>query len=154
MDYANLSQHQVIRTILDDNPARRSPKQIADFLGLSLSSVEKWGEDPDDGPGSHMSSKYIRAFSSYTEDNRLIEYYAYHLGCRLVDLEAGNETNGEILDEVFNLDILRGSLSKTLKNALKDGDLNKNEKKTLREIAAGMIKELRTFQEELAVNEL
>lgn len=148
MDYRNLSQHQVIRTILDDNPAKRSPKQIADFLGLSLSSVEKWGESPE-GAGSHMSIKYILPFSFYTQDPRLIEYFAFHMGKKLIDLEPIKKCNGDILDEVFNLDIWRGRLSAALKFSLGDGQLDEKEKKKLSGIAANMISELRTFQKEL-----
>lgn len=152
MDYANLSAHQVIRAILDDNPAAKSPKQIAAFLGLSDISVLKWGEDPD-GSGAPICSKYIIPFSVYTRDCRLIEFYAFHIGCRLAELEPGLSINGNIMDEVFNLDILRGALAGTLKTSLSDGRIDAREKRKLSGIAADMIRELRTFQKELAGDE-
>jgi len=148
MDYTNLEKWQVIQKILENNPAKQSPKQIASLLRRSVSVVYKWAENPD-ASGSPMPKELEESFSLITRDNRLYGYYLFHLGYYPAPLEKGNPVNGEVMDDVMRLDVLRGELSRKLLDSLSDKKISTPEGIELNKTAELMIEELRTFQQEV-----
>lgn len=151
MDYANREEWEVVHAIIVDNTAGVSPKQIASFLGRSLQTVYKWGQDPEFS-GSPIPKDLILPFTTFTKDVRLLEFYLYHIGYYAAPLEEGKGCNGDVMDEVMRLDVLRGELSRDLLGHLKGRDeLSVPEGKRLMDTAQMMIEELRTFQEEVRI---
>jgi len=148
MNYLNLQLHEVVRTVLDDNPRGVSPKQIAARLSLSLFTVLKWGEDPE-GSGATIPVKYILAVSEITGDHSIVEWFARHINRRTVPIDRIAKRNGYISDELFQLDQLRGELSGVLLQALDDGRIDDSERGRLRDLAAKMVEMLYQFQSEL-----
>jgi len=148
MNYDNLEEWQIVRRILENNPAKISPKQIAALLGRGLQTVYKWGENPEFS-GSPIPKDMMLSFSNITNDLRLFGWYLFQLGYYPKRLESGSECNGEIMDDIMRLDILRGELSRRLLDSLADKKLTKQECRDLSDTSEMMIVELRNFQEEL-----
>ena len=150
MHYDNREEWEVVHAILSENPAKVSPKQIAAFLGRGLQTVYKWGQDPEFS-GSPIPKDLILPFSKFTNDVRLLGFYLFQLGYYPAVLEPGNECNGDIMDDVMRLDILRGELSRGLLEAMDDHKLTAEEGRRLSATAQLMIDELRTFQQDIVI---
>lgn len=150
MHYDNREEWEIVHAILSENPAKVSPKQIAAFLGRGLQTVYKWGQNPEFS-GSPIPKDLILPFSKFTNDVRLLGFYLYQLGYYPAELEPGNECNGEIIDDVMRLDVLRGELSRELLDASGDHKLTAEKGRRLSATAQLMIDELRTFQQELVI---
>lgn len=145
MDYNNYRRFEVIRMILDDNPAQKSPKQIAVDMDRALSTVLKWGEDPE-GSGSPLPRDLEELFIRVTQDKRLYEWYL-----ATIILKPAMEVNGDVYDNLLNLDIERGAFSEEFKNAMADKKINPEELKKLRDILSRMIREISTLTMELTM---
>lgn len=145
MDYTNYRRFEIIRMILDNNPAAKSPKQIAVEMDRALSTVLKWGEDPE-GSGSPLPRDLEEAFIRVTQDKRLYEWYL-----STVILKPAVETDGDVYDNLLNLDIQRGEFSEEFKGAMQDKQITADELKRLRDILSRMIREISTLTMELTM---
>ena len=147
MDYSDKAQHEIIRMMYDGNPANRSVKQIAHLFQLAISTVEKWGEAPE-GSGAEIPSKYIIPLMLYCNDFRYVEWMAQQVGRRTVVIGEGN-TDGRLADQFFNIDMLKGKLSETLKKSIAGGNLDRFERSDLTGNLLEIIKECETGIAEL-----
>jgi len=150
MNYDNREEWEVVHEILMDNPAKVSPKQIASFLSRGLQTVYKWGQEPEYS-GSPIPKDLVIPFSKFTNDVRLLGFYLYQVGYYPALIERGSGCNGEVMDDLLRMDILRGELSRELLASLKDKIISRIEGKNLMDTAELMIEELRTFQEEIRI---
>lgn len=148
MDYSQYARWQIVRLILDDNPANVCTKQIAAYLETSESNVAKWGEDPT-GSGSDMPSKYIKPFSQFTNDTRLVDWFRFTSFPNIVT----RGTDGEIIDQLLNLDVLRGTLSKNVMTALEDKFIDSDEAATIRDILGAMSEQIAIARKEIDLME-
>ncbi len=147
MDYDNLLEYEVINEILRANPAHKSPKQIAAHLGRSVVTVYKWGENPENS-GAAMPKDYILPFSNFTQDKRLIEWYAHHHGYHLC-ANGPIITNGDLFDQLLNMDKLRGVFAQELVDARKDGVITSIEARKLRDVLSRLADETRIAMAEI-----
>jgi regulatory protein CII len=150
MDYLDKAQYEIIRMMYDANPANKSTKQIANAFQLSLSTILKWAEQPGpDGSGSNIPSCYIVPLMIYCEDFRFVEWMAQQVGRRIIEIKSIN-TDGKISDEYFNIGMLHGDLSRSLKVFTADGKLNRDERSILKSTAIEIIKTCEGFVQELS----
>jgi len=147
MHYNNCRRYEIIRFMLDANPAGVSPKEIAAHLELSLSTVLKWGEDPDSS-GSDMPSKYFKAFSKFTDDRRLLEWFLITTFPQKI-----NGADGDIIDNLLSLDILKGEFSLEVRNALLDNHIDRNEAIIMRDRVARIREQCDIITEEINIME-
>jgi len=129
VDYSEKARFEILRMMFDFNPAGRTPKMIANFLNLAVSTVLKWGEDPE-GSGSDIPSKYEILIMLYCQDFRYVEWMAQQVGRRTVLIGQGH-TDGKLADQFFNIDMLKGKLAETLKKSIADGNLDRFERNDL-----------------------
>ena len=147
MDYSEKARWEIIRMMLDNNTAGRTPKQIANFFTLALVTVTKWGADPESS-GADIPSKYEVPLMIYCQDFRLLEWLAQQVGRRTVVIGEGN-IDGRLADQFFNIDMLKGKLSETLKKSIADGNLDRFERNDLTSNLLEIIKECETGISEL-----
>lgn len=148
MDLSDKNQHEIIRAILDDNPNNRSPKQIASFFNCAVSTVLKWGEDPD-GSGFPIPSQKMLPLMFFTGDLRLLKWMALQMNYRIVPLEKTKDSNGILADDILKIDTLRGLMSDVLQGFIDAENLNTETKKQLSCLAAEAIESFRTLMAEL-----
>lgn len=76
---------EIVKLILRDNPGGKSPKQIASFLNVSLSTVYRFAEDPTSS-GVAIPTDKITQLSVFTGDDRLIRHFANECGYYIVTI--------------------------------------------------------------------
>jgi hypothetical protein len=73
-----MHSHELLREVFD----KKTPKQVAADLGLSLSTVYKWSEPPDASAGSGVVNPLdrIEALLQSTKDHRLVQWICQRSG--------------------------------------------------------------------------
>ena len=73
-----MQSHELLREVFD----KRTPKQVAADLGLSLSTVYKWSEPPNPAAGSGVINPLdrIEALLRSTRDHRLVQWICQRSG--------------------------------------------------------------------------
>lgn len=85
------ASHEVLRDAFE----KVSPKEVADFLGVSLSLVYKWAQPAEEGKGGGLANPLDRVESlmQATRDYRLIKWLCHRLGGYFVKNPSGAEAN-------------------------------------------------------------
>ena len=143
-----MQTYEVVKEILKENPNRKSPKQIADFLNVHVSTVYRWAEDPTGTSGVTIPTDKIKQLSVFTKDPRLIKYLANGCNLYIVPIPP-NHNNGmkSIVKEIAKTLKECSAVISSSSKAIIDGKLTKAEQEEITKECQDALEQMAYFKE-------
>jgi hypothetical protein len=138
---------EIVKEILKENTEGKSPKQIASYIGVSLSTIYRWAEDPESS-GVLIPSDKIIQISLFTGDDRLIKFFADECGRTLIKIPEPRHARIKELTRELAVTIRKFSVFiSAAAEALEDRKLTNIEKDMIKKLSANAIDEILLFRE-------
>ena len=88
-----MESHEVIREVLK----KTSAKQVAAYLGLSLSLIYKWAEPPADGSGANSPLDRVGQLIASTGDAHIAQWVCEQTGGFFIRNPQGMQHTGQLI---------------------------------------------------------
>ncbi|MCM8804823.1 MAG: helix-turn-helix domain-containing protein [Candidatus Omnitrophica bacterium] len=122
---------EIIKEIYKSNPNNKSPKEIANFLGVSLATVYRYQEAPEVS-GVIIPTEKIIPLTYFTGDDRLLKFFANQCGYTLVKCFKNNRYKcKDIVNETNKIIKKFSDFLNEISTSLLDKKITKKEKEKI-----------------------